>query len=57
MKVGDLVRLIGPPTSPIGLVVGTYYGHHRRIKVHWLGRSNYVQYRSMNDLEVISESR
>ena len=60
MKVGDLVRLktILYNDAPIGLIISI--DHHplvpSPIKVQWID-GNYDQYRSANELEVVSESR
>jgi|DEB0MinimDraft_4_1074332.scaffolds.fasta_scaffold471597_2 hypothetical protein len=62
MKIGDLVRLKAYPSfAPIGLIVSIerrpgFYGGDRG-KVQWFGSRNYVQYRGLNELEVINESR
>lgn len=60
MIVGDLVRLKDCPKAPIGLIVSIerrpgFYGGDRG-KVQWLD-GNYSSYRSLNELEVINESR
>ena len=61
MKVGDLVRLKSLRTRrgrQFGLVIDI--DHHplnaAPVKVQWL-ESGYIQYRNMNELEVISENR
>ena len=56
MKVGDLVRLKAI-LSRLGLIVSIerrpgFYGGDRA-RVQWLGRG--VEYRNMNELEVVSD--
>ena len=63
MKVGDLVRFESaypshPNPGTIGLVIDI--DHHPRnaapVKVQWID-GNYDQYRNMNELKAVSESR
>ena len=60
MKIGDLVRIKSRfRNAPVGLIVSI--DHHplrtAPLKVQWFGSRNYVQYRGLNELEVINENR
>lgn len=64
MKIGDLVKSKDYPkalTAPIGLIVSIerrgVFRDRWVAKVQWLEYEAYVPYRSLKNLEVISESR
>ena len=62
MKIGDLVRLKSnypshPNPGTIGLVIDIDWRRTHRIEVQWFGSRNYVEYRGLNELEVINENR